>query len=169
MNSDCILEDFIIQGEEMAVFHPQSINTCRFVSYIGNDGEAHPLFSTIRTGVGDSIVDNVGSGGITALVDIDTGIICTDGMRGINWYEKHPDSGVVFKGYQLPDWNELRAFIKSAHETRPQQKLLGWDMAWTVNNGWDVVEINPAPAFSSYQRLTGKGIRKYISSIGLYD
>lgn len=164
-----MLEDLIIQGEELAEFHPSSINSCRFVSVINKSGEVSPLFATIRTGRGGSVVDNVGAGGITALVDITTGTVCTDGVCGFEYFEKHPDTGKLFKGFRLPNWDELCKLASDAHRVRPQQKMFGWDFAWTDKGYWDIIEVNPSPAFISYQKLAGKGIRPQVLRLGLID
>lgn len=163
-----MLEELIIQGEEMASFNPSSVNSCRFVSVINKENKCDILFSTIRTGRAGSVVDNVGAGGITALIDNETGIVSTDGVCGFDYFEKHPDTGMAFKGFQVPDWEKLKELAFKAHSERPQQKLLGWDFAWTDKGFWDVIEVNPAPAFVSYQKLTGKGIIPLLKEKGLY-
>lgn len=155
-NGAFLLEDIIVQKEELGRFHPESVNTLRFVSGMSPTGKFSRLYTLFRTGCGSSIVDNVGSGGIISLVD-NNGVISTDGMRGGEYFRKHPDSGIVFKGYQIPQWKELSVLVESAHRTLPQQRLLGWDFAWS-EKGWDLVEVNPAPSFKSYQILTNTGV-----------
>ncbi|MDO4459123.1 MAG: sugar-transfer associated ATP-grasp domain-containing protein [Clostridia bacterium] len=162
-----ILEELITQGEEMASFHPASINSCRFVSVINDKGEVSPLFVTIRTGRGGSVVDNVGAGGITALVDANTGVVCSDGLCEYEYFEKHPDTGVRYKGFRLPNYSELCSLVADGHKLRPQQKFIGWDFAWTDKGEWDCIEVNPGPAFISYQKLSGKGIRDLLKSKGV--
>lgn len=59
----CMLEEVIEQGEELAVFHPQSINTVRVVTAMNDKGEFSVIHTLIRVGVGDAVVDNIGAGG----------------------------------------------------------------------------------------------------------
>ena len=158
---ECILEELIIQGDELAVFHPQSVNTLRYVTAVNDDGKAECLFALLRTGQGSSIVDNVGSGGIIALIDTASGRVVSDGMCGQQRFEKHPDSGVRFAGYQIPDWEAAGAAAKEAHLGLPGQKLIGWDFART-KDGWDVVEANPSPSFESVQVLSQKGLKPVL-------
>lgn len=164
-NGECMIEELIVQSEELAQFHPNSVNTIRFVTGLSPEGDFSFLYALFRSGCGGSVVDNVGAGGIVALID-ENGIIVTDGMKLGKYYEKHPDSGVTYKGFQIPAWDELCSIAEKAHKTMPEQKLFGWDFAWTPN-GWDLVEVNPAPAFVSYQILKREGIKNKIKNAGL--
>ena len=162
---DCMLEELIIQGEELAQFHPTSINTVRFVTGLSPKGHFSFLYALFRTGCGGSVVDNVGAGGIIALIN-ENGVIESDGMKFGQYYKTHPDTGVPYKGFHVPAWKELCAIAEKAHKTMPEQRLFGWDFAWTPN-GWDLVEVNPAPAFISYQILKKEGIKNKIKNAGL--
>jgi hypothetical protein len=163
---ECMLEEVIQQGEELAKFHPYSVNTVRFVTGLNEEGELTDLYALLRTGKSGSVVDNVGSGGFVALIDIKSGRIVTDGLNGTTYYEHHPDTNIKFNGNSIPAWNELCTLAEIAHRTMPNQLLIGWDFAWT-GNGWDLVEANPAPSFASYQTLAGKGIRPELVKAGL--
>lgn len=164
---ECMLEEVIQQGEELAKYHPSSVNTVRFVTGINPRGDFTYLYALLRVGRGGAIVDNVGSGGIVALIDIANGCIVSNGLCGTEYFEYHPDSQVKFIGGQIPAWSELCELVKKAHYTQPKQCLIGWDFAWTANGEWDLVEANPMPSFVSYQALTGKGIRTKLANAGL--
>lgn len=163
---ECVLEQIIVQSSEIGKFHPESVNTIRFVSAINQEGKYTHLFSMLRTGCGGSVVDNVGSGGIIALID-ENGKIVSDGMRGGEYFITHPDTNIKFKGFTIPYYDELCELVKEAHKKMPGQRLLGWDFALSTK-GWDLVEVNPAPSFRSYQVLTGKGIIPIHKDVGLY-
>lgn len=168
----CLLEEVIHQGEEMAIFHPQSVNTLRLVTALSGEGKFTPIFALVRFGCGTNIVDNVGSGGIAALVDIATGCICTNAIQNNGnldgkQYKSHPDTGVIFCGYQLPAWKEVIEFAEQGHRMFPEQQLIGWDFAWTSDRGWDTVEVNPSPAFGTYQILSEQGIRPKLIEAGI--
>lgn len=163
---ECILEELIEQGPELACFHPQSVNTLRMVTGLNAADEFFPLFALFRSGRGESVVDNVGSGGIIASVDIHSGIIDSDGLCHHSFYERHPDTQVRFKGTKIPAWEDLLKTAEKAHRTIPEQRLIGWDFAWS-EKGWDVVEANPAPSFASYQALSGRGIRPLLKDRGI--
>ena len=165
-DGDYLIEEMIQQGEELKQFHPSSVNTIRFVSGINHSGEFFHLFALFRIGRGGNVVDNVSNGGLVALIDMKSGEICTPACCGTKTFETHPDTGVRFQGFTVPEWNKLCSLVREIHLDNPNQRLFGFDMAWT-KSGWDLVEVNPAPSFDSYQELTGKGIRPYLQGIGM--
>ena len=161
MGGRFIVEGLINQGQELAVFHPESVNTVRFVTAMNPTKEPIKLFALLRVGRGGSIVDNVGSGGLVAQIDMESGIVCTDALCGMDYYEYHPDTHIRFKGTKMPEWEKLCNTACEMHRSQPDQRLFGFDFAWT-DNGWDLVEVNPAPAFTSFQTLSKRGIRPVL-------
>lgn len=159
VKEECLLEQPIIQGEELAAFHPASINTIRVVSSMDGEGGFQIIHAVIRTGRGESFVDNLGAGGLLAVVDRDNGIVISDGLRGLEHYKTHPDSGLSYKGFVVPKWQELVAYVEKCHRIRPQQTLIGWDFAWTKDGFYDLVEANPNPSMHNNQVFFGKGVK----------
>ena len=166
VKSECILESLIDQGQELAAFHANSVNTVRMVTCMNKKGEFYYLFALLRVGQGGSIVDNVGSGGLVSMIDLETGNVCSDAFCRTKYYELHPDTKVRFKGTKIPEWDKLLEIAKQLHTSQPRQCVFGFDFAWTTS-GWDIVEVNPAPSFRSYQTFTRKGIRPLLKSYGL--
>lgn len=161
-----LLEEFIRQGKELAAFHPSSINTVRLLTAINKKNEPVVVYSLFRCGQGKSVVDNVGSGGMIMLIDPNTGRICTDALYQHKYYDKHPDTGLVFQGTQFPEWKSLIDTALRAHRTHKDQVLIGWDFSWT-ESGWEMVEANPSPSFASWQTLSGTGIRPRLKDLGI--
>ena len=157
----CVAEEYLAQAPAMAAFHPASVNTIRYVTFLRPDKLVH-MYAILRTGSGDSIVDNAGSGGICASVDPETGVILTDGFRedGTS-YTAHPDSGVVFKGTRLPRWDELIALVEELARVVPEQKYVGWYLALTPD-GWCMIEGNDRAMFTAVQMCEQKGLRPVI-------
>ena len=137
-----IIEEMIKQCTEMASWNPTSVNTVRFHTFKNKDGIHYhtPCFRSGRLG---SVVDNAGSGGILALINIDTGKIETLGHDEFgNKCEKHPDSGINYIGWQVPRWKELIEMATEMHMTiMPKHKYIGWDFALT-DKGWVIIEGN---------------------------
>ena len=162
-----IIEELITEEGDIALIHPQSVNTLRVVTSINKYGEYKLLFTLFRCGRDDSVVDNVGSGGIIAMVDAKTGHVCSDGFYAPDTYfDKHPNTGVEFKSLQMPAWEEMLKMVEKGHKKYPGQRVFGWDLAWN-GKAWDVVEVNPAPSFSSYQVLTGHGALQEMKDAGI--
>lgn len=153
-NGRYVLEEAIEQREPLAVFHPSSVNTVRLIT-IWKDNKLEIPYCILRTGRGDAVIDNASAGGISAAIDPKTGVITTDGMDERNHvYERHPDSGVAFKGYAIPDWDELLGFINGIATKYPGIVFVGWDVAYS-KRGWCLVEGNHAPQLEARQVLCG--------------
>lgn len=136
-----VLEELIIQGEELAAIHKESINTLRLLTFVVKD-EVEIYGACLRMGVGNAVVDNAGSGGIYAIVDICNGIVTSTGRNYRNeYYTLHPDSNVVIPGYRLPYWNEAIDLVKKAALTVKGATVISWDLAYSIK-GWVIVEGN---------------------------
>lgn len=144
-NGACVCEELIVQGQEIAQFHPESVNTVRIVTYRSDDGVAHTQWCFLRMGAGDSHTDNMSAGGISALIDYDTGIIvdCGRDYKG-DRYVYHPDTGVQFVGFNVPRWDEVKEMVQKLANVLPQVRFVGWDLAYT-DRGWVFVEGNAQP------------------------
>ena len=165
-----VLEELIVQGGEMAVIHPQSVNTLRIPTAVikGEDGEPEVrLFNpTLRMGRNGSLVDNFSAGGISALIDPETGRLCSNGAdKKGGRYERHPDSGVRFMGFQIPRWEEARAMVKEAALMVPGNRYCGWDLAFSEKEGWCMVEANCTAQMSGMQLVTRTGRKKELEEL----
>lgn len=155
---DWVIEECIKQGKEMAIWNESSVNTIRFPSFY-RDGVLTPYYPRIRMGRKGQIVDNVAQGGLVAFVDAKTGVISTDGYYKKNeTIGSHPDSGIRFKGTQIPHWQQLLEYANELHKSMPQHVYIAWDFAYS-EKGWDVVEANWGQ-MDSTQMIIGHGIRK---------
>ena len=163
-----VCEELIHQSSVMSEIHPQSVNTVRIPTIRTKNDVIifHPFF---RTGSGDSLVDNASSGGIFSLPDPETGIIFTKGktLKG-DTFLKHPDSGIVFPGFRLPDWDEAVAMVKELAHVVSSERYIGWDLAHT-DKGWIMVEGNASGDLKEAQCFSRTGVReeleKYINDI----
>lgn len=137
-----MLEEAITQSAETASWNSSSVNTIRIPSFRREEKTCivQPFFRTGRKG---EIVDNAGAGGILAVVNSMSGVIETDGFdESRNSYSCHPDSGLTYKGYQIPYYEELVRLSSEIHKTLPGSfKYVAFDFALTAN-GWDLIEGN---------------------------
>lgn len=140
-NTTWILEELIEQVPEMGQFNPSSVNSVRIPIFKTKKG--YEIFGTfMRMGRQGSVVDNAGAGGIFVRLDEITGQIISDGYTEHGEvFEKHPDSHITFKGFQIPLWQELRELAVQCHNELCEHKYVGWDFALT-NNGWVLLEGN---------------------------
>jgi hypothetical protein len=106
------------------------------------------LDSYLRTGKTGSFVDNAGSGGILIHVDPEKGITDSHGLdkKGII-YDSHPNHGYSFSGILLPFWDEALKTVKQAALTIPGVRYAGWDLTFTDENRWIIIEGNATPMY----------------------
>lgn len=163
-----VAEEMIEQCDEMAAFHPTSVNTVRIATFYDKNKKLTKLFAMFRTGSGNSVVDNASSGGICASIDLKTGIIESNGYKkNGEIVELQPDTKHIIKGFQIPQWDELLHLADEVAFAVPYYNYIGWDFALT-DNGWVVVEGNSRPNINSIQMCSGRGLRKILDeTLGL--
>ena len=166
-----VVEELIQQGAEMAQLHPSSINTLRVVTFCNGD-QVDILLALLRIGVGDSVVDNGGAGGVMANVDVELGVVDT---KGVNFagakYILHPDTKVPILGYQIPQWVEAKDFVFQLAKHIEGTTFISWDIAY-CQSGWCLVEANDCGAMAGEQMTLKRGLKnelfvlmdKYFSS-----
>lgn len=138
----CIIEEVIKQGE-LSKLHKESVNTVRISTAVDEVGNPHILASSIRCGRGDNFVDNAHAGGLFCGIDIQTGIILSQGIDKTNaHYMFHPDSGVQFLGMQIPKWEELKSIAIEAASLVPGLRYIGWDWVLCADGHWELLEGN---------------------------
>lgn len=160
--STVVVEQPIVQSEQMARFHPLSVNTLRLATAVKKDGTAHLLFAFLKLGQGESIVDNGAAGGICCPIDPDTGMVVGPGMTETGKrFLVHPDSGLQINGLRVPQWEQALATALELARLSPTQTYVGWDLALT-DDGWVLVEGNRGGTFLITQMLTHQGLRDVL-------
>lgn len=154
-----VLEETICQHHVMGTINPDVVSSIRMTIYKSKNG-AKLLFATLRTSfIKGSIVDNAGSGGCFASIDIDTGVVCrnayaechiiktfTNETRSLiskKGMERHPLTGAKFIGFEIPCFKEATQMVLDIANNIDfyGRKLLGFDVAIT-ENGPIVIEVN---------------------------
>lgn len=136
-----VLEELIEQGEEVARMHPQSVNSCRVLTFTNGD-QVEIIGTTWRVGSGNSIKDNAGSGGMYAFINPQTGIVETDAINYSGRHFKlHPDTEVAFEGFRMPLWKEAMTMVREMATSKKGTTLIAWDIAYS-KRGWVMVEAN---------------------------
>lgn len=158
LDEQLIIEEVINQHPGLAAFHPSSVNTIRVSTVVTKNGVRLMKPSFFKMGKSGSVNDNWSSGGILAEIDINTGIIYTNGSDvNLKQYAKHPDSNQQIKGYQIPFWNDLKEFASELALVVPQNRYVGWDIALNSKNKPILVEGNH---FGFFYTFTFPGNRK---------
>lgn len=144
-----LVEEYIVQHPDISRVYALSVNTLRLVT-IRNHDEIHLVFSSMRIGNGKK-VDNLNSGGMAVIVDMETGRISSPGAdKDGKAYYKHPMTGEDLIGVQIPLYQESVEMVKQAARTIPELGYIGWDVAVT-EKGPMIIEANHFPGHDIYQ------------------
>jgi len=139
-----IIEESLAQHPDMARLHPDSVNSIRIVTDLVDD-VIHIAYVMVKMGRGGGCCDNTGQGGVICRVDEKNGrIISVATDDYFNVFDKHPDTGVSFVGYQLPMLDEAISLVKQAALEIPKMRHIGWDVAITPD-GPAIIEGNEYP------------------------
>lgn len=168
--SPCVVEEVINQCDELNGFNRTSVNTIRIATLLrGNDVSV--LFAVMRCGRNGAVVDNSTAGGLFAIIDATTGVVYSDGMirNTADVFEKHPESGLQFKGFAIPRWTELVQASFGCARKLPAVPYVSWDWAVT-NDGIALVEANASGGMTYEQAMFDRGMRAQYEKILLsYD
>lgn len=162
--SSVVLEELIDQADEMAAFHPQSVNGVR-VPTVNVGGHVHIYQPWFKVGRGGNFLTSAVFGTLDAGIDAETGIIDTAGMNETDEvFDAHPDSHIPFEGFRIPRWKELVGMAKECAARLPRFGYVGWDFVLTKRNGWCVMEGNYSGDFM-WQLYRQKGMKKEFEDL----
>ncbi|MBR4673556.1 MAG: hypothetical protein IKP00_03750 [Victivallales bacterium] len=146
IDNSVVLEELIDEDPLLAQFHPGSVNALRITSVLVGD-KVNIWRPWIKTGRGDNFVTAAFVGSPCAGIDVETGRINTHGRtENGEDFEKHPDSGVQFIGFQIPQWEGLVTMVKEMALQLPTLRYIGWDIVLS-KKGWCVMEANDKAEF----------------------
>jgi hypothetical protein len=125
------------------------LQTIRIITHINKNGHIKIIDSFLRPIVGENTTDNHHggrTGNLLSRIDIDKGtlqsaIFMDSKNLGIKGIAKHPDSGVQFAGFQVPQWDVACDLVISAATQFAPIRTIGWDMAITPNGPF-IIEGN---------------------------
>ncbi len=161
-SSGALLEEYIVQHPDMASLNPSSVNTVRIVT-ARFKGQVMAVGAGLRAGGAGSHLDNFHAGGCAYPLDIDTGIVTGPGadLSG-NEYLRHPASGQIMPGFQVPHWDILLDTVSKAALVSPRIGWVGWDVA-VLPDGVELIEGNDDPMVTLIQ-LGGNGVYRKLKA-----
>jgi hypothetical protein len=137
VNSGCfIIQENVIQHPEMSRLNASSVNTIRVATFNSLRSSPELIAAFLRIGRSGSIVDNIMSGGLFIGIELDSGKLDGNAFTELEYggrvYSKHPDSGIEFKGFTIPNFSDVKEMACQAANCI-SSKLIGWDIAVTTN------------------------------------
>ncbi len=162
-----LIQPFVTnQHPRIKAIFDKSLNTVR-VTMVRTEKGVETLGCMFMTGASDSAYSNWHFGGICMYVD-ENGRL---GKYGYSMSKKritaHPDSGVVFEGFELPYFRETLRLCEQAMDVYYGMKTVGWDIALT-EDGPIFLEGNAGWGVIAHQMVEHRGwadkFRKYFST-----
>ncbi len=157
-----IHEEVILQHDIINKIHHKSINSIRLLTYIDKNKKTNIIVAYMRFGIGDSVVDNVSSGGFQVGINLDSGTFHEKGYQDMEFggyvFYAHPNSGFVFKDAKVPYFKEVCELAHKASDFLPD-RIIGWDIAITPN-GPLLIEANEYPSIFAPDIIYG-GLMKH--------
>ncbi len=137
-----IFQEFIDQHDLLARFMPASVATIRVTTVMNQTGVCSVRGAYLRLGrTGHKHVSSADQ--VRVPVNIDTGALGPQGyLPSWQTVDRHPDTGVEFNGFQIPEFSTCLSTAKRLHEKFPFVCCIGWDLAVDKNNDVKVMEWN---------------------------
>lgn len=151
-----VIQERVKNHKSIANVYPHSINSLRVITFICNNQiQVAPL--SMRFGINGRVVDNAG---IFIAVDRDGHLHETGfSKKGLTRYTSHPDTGVVFKDYQVSGVPQMIDAAIKMHARLPQLKMISWDLAFDENENVVIIEVNTTGQSVWFpQMVNGKGL-----------
>lgn len=162
-DSSILVEELINEDKRMSSFHPYSVNPVRITTLKTKNG-TKILYPWFKVGANKAFVTSAAYGTYDAGIDVDTGIVITDGFKENGLSDKiHPLTGFQFKGFQIPEWHSLVDLVEKLANSIPNVNYIGWDMVLTPE-GWSIMEGNFTGDFM-WQMFNQRGFRKEFESL----
>ena len=145
-----IIEGYLSQHPVLNELNPGAVSILRFYSVSSPQGDY--IFAPVLTAAINKDISNGCQDALTAMVDIRSGEVITQAIdqNELVEYEKHPVTGVTFRGLKLPYWQECIELLRKALPLANKISNIGWDLAIT-EDGPVIVEANTIPGFNTAQ------------------
>ncbi|MCR4900870.1 MAG: hypothetical protein K5907_08655 [Treponema sp.] len=159
-----ILEDYIEQHPIINEINPTSVNSIRVYTIVDKKQNVDILSASLKVGTVGAIVDNAHSDGYAYPIDIETGIICGQGIQSEKPFQKyyyHPNTNIKMIGFEIPHWDQLKKTVLIAACKIPASRLIAWDIA-ILRDGVEIIEGNYTGGRDLMQYPSGIGMLKRI-------
>ncbi|WP_022873136.1 sugar-transfer associated ATP-grasp domain-containing protein [Nesterenkonia alba] len=171
-----LFEAALTQHPDQAGLNPHSTNTIRLLTMPDVTGDHSPFIARASQRIGtvrSGHIDNWTKGGLSANVDLDTGVLSAAAQLPeddqLHWFSTHPDSGAQIEGHQVPYWEETQKLILEAADRLAFMEYIGWDVVITatgpvileanINSGMNVLQVHGPlladPRAAAYYRARG--------------
>lgn len=139
--NDFTIQQLIRCHKSITDIYSKSVNTFRIITYRWKDKIEHmPII--MRIGQGGAYVDNAHAGGMFIAVDDDGTLHEKAFTEFRKEFNRHPDTGLVFKGHKIANIPEVIGTALKMHEAVPQIGCVNWDFTVDEDGNPLLVEAN---------------------------
>ena len=158
-NRPLIIEGLVEQHSQQADLFPGTTNTLRLLTMLDLETkEPFLLLAVQRIGsVASGMVDNWTQGGLSARIDLDTGMLgraarLPQQESKLQWFSEHPDTGASIEGRITPHWSQTVDVVLRAAKAISFLEYVGWDvivgpdgpvvLEANINSGMNVLQVH---------------------------
>jgi hypothetical protein len=172
IRSDFIFQEQLVQHEAINRLNPYCVNTLRIETFNNRQGMSRIIAGNMRIGLNRAHVDNVSSGGAFIGIDMDRGVLKEEAFSDFTHgrgktHRLHPETGLLFRDYPIPDFREIVDLVESAARLVPMLRIIGWDVAVT-DKGPVLIEANEQPSLM-FAEIGQKGMVKNPVFMEMYN
>lgn len=163
-----VIQKGIIQRNDINQINASSVNTLRIITQWQGNVPSMKV-CVMRIGRNGKDLDNSHQGGLSIPVNVENGYLgnFATAEHGGGEYFKHPDSGFVFGGNRIEDWEGIKGKVISFARKIPELKEIAWDIAITPN-GPMAIELNLGYGITHLQCCCG-GMRRILNIYPNYE
>jgi hypothetical protein len=169
-----LLQRLLRTAASIADLTPGALCTARIGTLRHPNGDHQLLHAIYRMPTGTASADNFYLGGLAATIDPETGrlsaAIRKDPRLTPEPYTRHPDTGGLVEGRQLPHWKATADLALRAHAAIGWKgvPVIGWDVA-ILDDGPILIEGNNVPCSTLAQMVTGPlGDTAFVSCVNAH-
>ena len=147
-----------VQSKYLSDLYDKTTNTIRFIVFKDRETQEFQLFFAVqRIGVFASIpVDNGSRGGLTAKIDLETGMLSYgQTLHSFEQHKVHPDTGVPIEGVAIPNWDKIKEEMIELSNNFPWLNFIAWDILLT-EEGICIIEANTSSGVNIVQLWGGQ-------------
>lgn len=138
-----VFQRFVQQHEAyQRIGNSPAVTTLRLTT--ATDDQGRPSLRAAFLCIGRAKDEHIRAGtDVLVPVDPASGALSPTGYLP-NWQriDRHPDSGVLFAGYDLPGFEACRAVALRCHARLPFVRCVGWDVTLNAEGGVQILEWN---------------------------
>jgi hypothetical protein len=153
-----LLQEQLRNHPALAPLAPGTLSTVRILTLRSLDGAIRVIMAASKIPTGTAATDHMRLGGVAAPIDLDTGRLGPGIRKSTETFiapcARHPDTGALIEGFQIPLWDSAKQLAVRAHEALDRIVCVGWDVA-ILEDGPVIIEGNDNPGHTSSQWPTG--------------